>query len=830
MPVFGHYETVRELYHSATTSLWTAIPAGSSADAAFAIKLLQPSEGLLLPEQIAPAIASFLARAQVQQKVAAQPNSHWLPIHESGQAGAGAYYVADLYPQSLHRLIAGHAKFTDEILYDLVKQVVAALDELFASQSRYHGNLKLHNVLIKGQPGTREFRIALTDPAADAADPSNDFFFIGELIYQAILHKPFKQLTAWPIAESEEWLTLGRRGERWRRLCSQLLSPDAADRPQNLGEMHKALRNLRLPLQSTSSRLVLAASVLVAAGGIFAAIHFRHPPQTIIIPATKPDTQAVHLAQLQDQFQAELHTLSSTTLPLFDAAAAPIPPSFFAPLREAANQLLATKTPPKTSAQLEPAIAQVHQANSALRDLTEFLVAHAREIDWPFFLSSHKPPAALADIPPLIDELKKPQFALLTPAADPRNTWKPAKPLDDAVAIISSLPADDPSRASLETTQQEISKSIAQVLSIPLDHQNLPQIQTGIQRLNQQIADLSSKANQTLALSNRPINRLRRLFKADQTTKSNANGKTILAMLATLTPQDRSSPDARLLLDQIRSYYQPAQLENSLHMRLVRIEPGTFTMGSPPTEAGRPKPADDDEAQFECTLSHPFYMGVYEVTRDQFAAFVADRHYLTEAQRLKTDKKGNKLKPWTAPGFEQGGDHPVVCMSYGDCVAFCEWLSAKEGRKYRLPTEFEWEYACRAGSHAAYIWGEDPAQGQGWLNGRDKSNAFAKPGNLGIFPWDDGFAFTSPVGKFKPNAWGLYDMAGNAWEWTGSWYGAYPKGAATDPQPEHSDYRVIRGGAFGSDTAQCRCAYRSGGAESFSNEGTGFRVVLEPEF
>src|SRR5262249_39015533 len=148
---------------------------------------------------------------------------------------------------------------------------------------------------------------------------------------------------------------------------------------------------------------------------------------------------------------------------------------------------------------------------------------------------------------------------------------------------------------------------------------------------------------------------------------------------------------------------------------------------------------------------------------------------------------------WKNVGWEQADDHPVVNVSWNDAVAFCDWLSKKEGKKYELPTEAEWEYACRAGKTTRFQTGADPESLVGSANLPDASAA-------GQFPaWttvrgDDGFVFTAPVGKFKPNAWGLYDMAGNVWEWCTDSYAAYPAGPVTDPRPDEDGAdRVLRG-------------------------------------
>jgi formylglycine-generating enzyme required for sulfatase activity len=190
---------------------------------------------------------------------------------------------------------------------------------------------------------------------------------------------------------------------------------------------------------------------------------------------------------------------------------------------------------------------------------------------------------------------------------------------------------------------------------------------------------------------------------------------------------------------------------------------------------------------------------------------------------------------WQRPGFEQRDDHPVVDVSWIDAVAFCQWLSKKEGKRYHLPTEAQWEYACRAGTQTAYPWGENPDDGAVWANGCDQS---AKQ-TFNLFPpfnWTDGYLYTSPVGAFRANAWGLHDMIGNALEWCNDWYDQYPgEGSAdieqavtVDPTgPAQGEQHVLRGGAFVYGPRQSRSAFRGRNWPDFRNFYIGFRVSLD---
>jgi formylglycine-generating enzyme required for sulfatase activity len=271
---------------------------------------------------------------------------------------------------------------------------------------------------------------------------------------------------------------------------------------------------------------------------------------------------------------------------------------------------------------------------------------------------------------------------------------------------------------------------------------------------------------------------------------------------------------------------------NSLGMTFAYIPAGTFVMGSPADEAGH----GNDETQHKVTLTKSLLMGTTHVTKGQFAAFVRDSGHQTDAEKERwatafDGKRFSKVNgaSWRNPGFDQGDDHPVVCVSWNDATAFCDWLSRKEGKHYRLPTEAEWEHAARAGTQTAYPWGNNPDDGNGWGNCADQSLRPKFP-DWSVFNWDDGYMFTSPVGRFRPNAWGLYEMIGNACEWCGDWYANYPVGDATDPHgPDNGTLRVLRGASWLSHPIYGRCAGRYSNAPVDRYDIIGFRVVLDPD-
>jgi formylglycine-generating enzyme required for sulfatase activity len=273
---------------------------------------------------------------------------------------------------------------------------------------------------------------------------------------------------------------------------------------------------------------------------------------------------------------------------------------------------------------------------------------------------------------------------------------------------------------------------------------------------------------------------------------------------------------------------------NSIGMKFAPIRPGEFTMGSPPTEKDR----FDNETQHRVKITKPFQLGVTPVTVAQFSEFIKATNFVTAAEKegwaygawnLK-ENKWDKLEgaSWRKPGFEQTPDHPVVSVNWDDAIAFCKWLSEKESKVYRLPTESEWEYACRAGTMTAYFWGDNPDGGKGFLNGADEVGKVT----FNLFPpfnFNDDYLHTSPVAKFKPNPWGLHDMLGNTLEWCGDWWGEYPKDdVAIDPMGlPAAEQRSLRGGAFVYGPKHCRCAFRGRNSPDFRNFYIGFRAVCE---
>ena len=255
--------------------------------------------------------------------------------------------------------------------------------------------------------------------------------------------------------------------------------------------------------------------------------------------------------------------------------------------------------------------------------------------------------------------------------------------------------------------------------------------------------------------------------------------------------------------------YRDPEYTNTLGMKFKLIPAGKFTMGSPKEEIDRCVKLVGDEwerdrlptegPQHEVEITQPFYMGTTEVTVGQFRQFVDDESY-----RVGDDR-------WRTPGAQMD-NHPVVFVSWQNAVDFCNWLSERDGKKYRLPTEAEWEYGCRAGkSETRYCYGDDDAQleNYGW---------YTKNSNGG----------TLAVGTKQPNVWGLYDMHGNAWEWCQDFYDPnyYKNGPVKDPLGGAGGERVVRGGSWDNAPVDCRSAFRNHTFPEIHSHNNGLRVLL----
>jgi formylglycine-generating enzyme required for sulfatase activity len=266
--------------------------------------------------------------------------------------------------------------------------------------------------------------------------------------------------------------------------------------------------------------------------------------------------------------------------------------------------------------------------------------------------------------------------------------------------------------------------------------------------------------------------------------------------------------------------------------QMVVVPSGTFWMGSAASETGR---AGDEGPRHQTKIVEPFAISRYEVTVAQFRRFVESSGYRTDAEAdggCFYFAGGWEIAPgkdWRAPpGFGQEADHPVVCVSFNDAVAYARWLAQQTGAGYRLPTEAEWEYAARAGSQTSRPWGDDPDEACAVANVADRTLKQQHPGDWPEHGCSDGYAYTAPVGSFGANAFGLHDVIGNVWEWTCSGYSDHYAGVEEQcAAGVQSIPRVFRGGSWYNFPAFARTAVRSAFAPGFRAAILGFRVVKD---
>ena len=246
----------------------------------------------------------------------------------------------------------------------------------------------------------------------------------------------------------------------------------------------------------------------------------------------------------------------------------------------------------------------------------------------------------------------------------------------------------------------------------------------------------------------------------------------------------------------------------SINMEMIFCPPGTFMMGSPASESGR----GTDETQHQVTLTNGFYLGKYEVTQAQYETVMTG------------NAEGLNAKPSQWPN---NNDRPVERVSWEDAQIFLSRLNQIEqtagrlpvGWKYALPTEAQWEYACRAGTTTIFSWGNSATSTQANFDGTQPYGGGANGTKIGQ---------TVDVGQYAANTWGFFDMHGNVWEWVHDWKGIYPAGSQTNPEgPASGSYRVGRGGSWGSDGTSLRSAKRTNNIPSYRNNSLGFRVGFQ---
>jgi formylglycine-generating enzyme required for sulfatase activity len=265
---------------------------------------------------------------------------------------------------------------------------------------------------------------------------------------------------------------------------------------------------------------------------------------------------------------------------------------------------------------------------------------------------------------------------------------------------------------------------------------------------------------------------------------------------------------------------------------MVVVPAGEFAMGSSKGDIDNGLAAANEAPQHKVVVKDKIAVGRFEVTRDQYAAFVNATGYsgsgrcFTFEQNIPMDREN---RSYLMPGYAQDGNHPAVCVSWKDAQAYADWLSGTTGKSYRLPSEAEYEYAARAGSAARFAFTDDPADLCRYANGADQSAKTAGlPEDAPYMACSDGYPFTAPVGSLAANAFGLHDLIGNVWEWTADCFADDYTSASSDSAARsqaNCQSRTVRGGDWFSTASSLRPAVRAKAAPDAQHDDIGFRVV-----
>jgi formylglycine-generating enzyme required for sulfatase activity len=276
---------------------------------------------------------------------------------------------------------------------------------------------------------------------------------------------------------------------------------------------------------------------------------------------------------------------------------------------------------------------------------------------------------------------------------------------------------------------------------------------------------------------------------------------------------------------------------------MVEIPAGEFLMGTAPADRlidpRTGKPAVNDSPQHRVVFRQGFALGRYEVTVGEYKVFIADTGHQAQGKCMEFSTPGrpsqSEALDWDDIGMEQTARHPVFCISWYDAAAYAAWLSDKTGKPYRLPTEAEWEYAARAGTTTPYHWGSSAAEACRFANVRSPRAQSISQRQMDSdsddgFPCDDGYPDAAPVGSFQPNAFGLYDMQGNAWEWVADCNHKDYEGAPADGSAwldeEGCQFGLIRSGSYLNRVERSSTTVRVGRPRSGRATNMGFRVAL----
>ena len=402
------------------------------------------------------------------------------------------------------------------------------------------------------------------------------------------------------------------------------------------------------------------------------------------------------------------------------------------------------------------------------------------------------------------EEKKKKEEAASAPAEKPDAPAKKPSRIGDTNTNSQEQPRQSAAQAKREQllSKPEVKEALDQAEADYLTNSFIPP-KTREELTPQEADKLKKLRDQRLSEflegsnSNSPIQhrsnsaKIAELMATAQANDSKEKGKTALAALADLLKLDPTNIQALALQRKIGGYYGPSKvgdsITNSIGMKLTYIPAGEFMMGRPNGEKGD----DAEQPQHRVRLTKPFLMGVTEVTQSQWKAVMGDGN------------NGSMFK---------GDDLPMEELKWNDAKEFCRKLSAKDGREYRLPTEAEWEFACRAWTKTRFYSGD----------------ADGDLGTVGWFRDNSPQRRTHPVGQKKANTYGLYDMHGNAYEWCEDWFGPYPNGEVVDPTgPAKGTDHVLRGGSWCDAPGTCRAASRRRNTPETHEYDFGCRVVCD---
>ncbi|MGA2441364.1 MAG: SUMF1/EgtB/PvdO family nonheme iron enzyme [Tepidisphaeraceae bacterium] len=797
-------------------------------------------------------IGEFLEISQTLQTIAGK-SPFWNPVYEAGTLPNAAFFIAERQEQSIDRLIRGKVRLQHVRLLEIVRQIVNGLRDLKQHCNRTHGNIKPSNVLIKPGEGDAPWRAFLTDiaPASQTAGQKStlaDIEATGKVLYEIVIGRPFTSRTIWPLEMTPEWELLGAKAAAWRSLCNLLLDPELPA-TFDLDELEIRLKWLGRP--NLKPWLIGAGVVTVMLLGAAVAFRFFSPNngserlkqaeiRQLLAAATDYENSG-NFSAANDAVQRILG---------LDANNARARQVGLEINKRGEEEQQRRKTVGDLLAQAQASL-DVDELDKADVAIAQILALDANNADAQR-IKSQIAQQRQHDRNTAEQKIREVNQLLAAAAADEKagNLQRAANDVKEALKYDPGNPAglrlaDEINRKlQQQLAAEEVRRRIAALLDQALNaFQNR-------QQYAEALTDLD--AVEKIEPNNADAERMRTLILSDwlrlaQDLIDKGNYDAAAQVLAQIKGSVPVNAEADKLYTEIREARTPPRWTNSLGMRFIRLNAGDFCMGEPDQNKVASM-RDYFIPLHRVSLTHRFYIAMTSVTVGQFRQYMAQRpNYQTTAERkgfsyqLSNGKVERvKGRNWLNPGFSnylQSADDPVVCVSWNDASDFCQWLSKTENMRYRLQTEAEWEYACRCtnslnpADYTSFPWGNRPEDGAGRCNVADQSYLRINPGMAG-FGFDDHYAYTSPVGRFKPNAWGFFDIVGDVWELTDAYYDPkYPDKPETDPHPlakiEH--WRTVRGGAFESGPDELRCGFHGGVNEDYSDNNTGFRVVREIE-